>query len=540
MSLDRQQRLWTTTCHQQFSTIFSLLRLKNLTGQKKLFQLYQVPLYRPIKMASTSFHDPEVVKFLDKAFEIIKEESLQKGTDNKYPVVDFQQPKDLESLLDTEISSEPATHDQLLDALKKIIQYSVKTGHPHFMNQLYGGLDPYSQVGAWVTPTLNTNLHTYEVAPAFVILERYIYKKMLALVGFEHGEGLFCPGGTASNIFALHLARFNKFPDVRKNGIYGMKPLRMYTSDMAHYSLKKGALYLGLGTDNVVTINTDDRGHMITSELERCIKEDLEKGFVPMYVNATSGSTVLGSFDDLTAISEVCKTYNLWLHSDACWGGGTLLSRKHRHLMKGSHLCNSIAWNFHKFSGTPIQSSAFLLNDPSGNLMEEANSTKAEYLFQPDKYYDASYDIGDKTVQCGRSVDIVKLWMQWRGLGDSGMEAKIDLAYDKAHYLTEKLKITEGFKMVLPEFECTNISFWYIPKRLRGKVEDDGWWQEVNDVAPKLKERMMKAGTLMIQYQALSTKGYANFFRVVIVNQHVNYSDMDFVIEEFERLGHDL
>ena len=27
--------------------------------------------------------------------------------------------------------------------------------------------------------------------------------------------------------------------------------------------------------------------------------------------------------------------------------------------------------------------------------MEEANSTKAEYLFQPDKYYDASYDIGE-------------------------------------------------------------------------------------------------------------------------------------------------
>ena len=44
----------------------------------------------------------------------------------------------------------------------------------------------------------------------------------------------------------------------------------------------------------------------------------------------------------------------------------------------------------------------------------------------------ACYVSGDKTVQCGRSVDIVKLWMQWRGLGDSGMEAKIDLAYDKA------------------------------------------------------------------------------------------------------------
>ncbi|RUS77727.1 hypothetical protein EGW08_014515, partial [Elysia chlorotica] len=262
------------------------------------------------------------------------------------------------------------------------------------MNQLYGDIDPYSQIGGWVTTALNTNLHTYEVSPAFVILERYIYQKLFNLVGFEHGEGLFCPGGTASNILALHLARFNKFPDVRKKGNFGLPPLRMYTSDMSHYSIKKGALYLGLGTDNIVTVTSDDRGRMIPSELERCIKADLEKGFVPLYVVATSGTTVLGSFDDLTAISQVCKTYNLWLHSDACWGGGTLLSKKHKHLMEGSHLCNSIAWNFHKFSGTPVQMSAFLINDPSQRLMDEANSTRAEYLFQPDKYYDASYDVG--------------------------------------------------------------------------------------------------------------------------------------------------
>ena len=43
---------------------------------------------------------------------------------------------------------------------------------------------------------------------------------------------------------------------------------------------------------------------------------------------------------------------------------------------------------------------------------------------------------GDKTVQCGRSVDIVKLWMQWRGLGDTGMEANIDLSFRNAQSVT--------------------------------------------------------------------------------------------------------
>ncbi|RUS72457.1 hypothetical protein EGW08_019774 [Elysia chlorotica] len=141
---------------------------------------------------------------------------------------------------------------------------------------------------------------------------------------------------------------------------------------------------------------------------------------------------------------------------------------------------------------------------------------------------------------CGRNVDIVKLWMQWRALGDAGMEEKIDLGFENAQYFTEKLKVTEGFKMVLPEFQCINICFWYIPRRLRGKIEDKAWWQEVNDVAPKLKERMMKAGTLMIQYQALSDKNWVNFYRIIMLNRHLTHRDLDFVLEEFERLGHDL
>ena len=52
-------------------------------------------------------------------------------------------------------------------------------------------------------------------------------------------------------------------------------------------------------------------------------------------MNATSGTTVLGAYDPLVEIGEVCRRHNLWLHVDACWGGGALLSDSYRHLMKG-------------------------------------------------------------------------------------------------------------------------------------------------------------------------------------------------------------
>ncbi|XP_005094033.1 cysteine sulfinic acid decarboxylase [Aplysia californica] len=485
-----------------------------------------------------SFSDPEVSKFLDDAYKLIKEDVLQKGTDGSVPVLQFQHPQELMDLLPLDISSGPVSHDTLLDGMKSIIKYSVKTGHPHFYNQLFGGLDPYSQAGSWLSESLNSNIHTFEVSPVFIVMEKYLFKKMCDIIGFENGDGIFCPGGSASNVMALQVARYKKFPQVKTEGIYGLPKLRCYISEDGHYSLKKAAGYLGLGSDNVVPVKTDEQGRILTDDLEQKIQEDLQKGYAPLFLMATSGSTVLGSFDDLTALSKVCRQHGIWLHADACWGGGTLLSKKHRHLMDGVHLCDSVAWNFHKIYGTPVQCSALLINDQK--ILLDANSSKAEYLFQPDKCYDVSYDVGDKTVQCGRKVDVVKLWLQWKAFGDSGFEARVDRAFDNVRYLQEKVKTTEGFRLIMPEFQFVNACFWYIPPRLRGQEETKEWWAEVGKVAPKVKERMVKAGTMMINYQPLSSKGLVNFFRLIVHNPSNTYKDMDFIISEIDRLGWDL
>ena len=57
-------------------------------------------------------------------------------------------------------------------------------------------------------------------------------------------------------------------------------------------------------------------------------------------------------------------------------------------------------------------------------------------------------------------------------------------------------------------------------------------------VAPKIKALMMESGTTMVGYQPQGDK--ANFFRMVISNPAATQSDIDFLIEEIERLGQDL
>ena len=62
----------------------------------------------------------------------------------------------------------------------------------------------------------------------------------------------------------------------------------------------------------------------------------------------------------------------------------------------------------------------------SQTLLSECHSAKAKYLFQQDKFYDVSYDTGDKSVQCGRKVDVLKLWMMWKAKGTQQFAKEIE------------------------------------------------------------------------------------------------------------------
>lgn len=250
---------------------------------------------------------------------------------------------------------EPLEDDAELEKLcQDVIKFSVKTNNQNFHNQLFGGVDFYSLGAEWITSAMNTGQYTFEMAPAFTMIEQEVVRKSLELFSFEDGEGILCPGGSAANMYGIHLARFFKFPSSKSEG--NPSGLVMFTSDESHYSVKKGANFLGIGMQNLISIKTNEFGQMLADDLELKINEAIKKNLKPFFVNATCGSTVikdfmmmnffclieqlkcfqvLGAFDDLNEIAEVCEKYGLWLHADACLGGSAIFSQKRRHLLKG-------------------------------------------------------------------------------------------------------------------------------------------------------------------------------------------------------------
>ncbi|KAH0627311.1 hypothetical protein JD844_002857 [Phrynosoma platyrhinos] len=225
------------------------------------------------------------------------------------------------------------------------------------------------------------------------------------------------------------------------------------------------------------------------------------------------------------------------LFISASWGGSALLSKKHRKLLHGIHrMCfqlnivfssthhlyraNSVAWNPHKMLMAGIQCCAFLVKDNSllmllhfmlhlkQGLLKRCYSANASYLFQQDKFYDVSYDTGDKSIQCSRRADAFKFWMTWKALGTTGLEERVNRALALARcdllnyrsfaptikykirnsysqqfrYLVDEIKKREGFQLLL-EPEYANICFWYIPPSLRNMEEGHEYWEKLHNVS---------------------------------------------------------
>lgn len=83
------------------------------------------------------------------------------------------------------------------------------------------------------------------------------------------------PGGSFANIMGILTARYHAFPESRIKGIQHLPPLRIFTSDVSHYSFKKGSILCGSGVEGVVPVKSDLCGRMDPKCLDEAIQEEI-------------------------------------------------------------------------------------------------------------------------------------------------------------------------------------------------------------------------------------------------------------------------
>ncbi|CAF3351965.1 unnamed protein product [Rotaria sp. Silwood1] len=279
--------------------------------------------------------------------------------------------------------------------------------------------------------------------------------------------------------------------------------------------MKRAAAILGIGTEHVYEVDPDESGRVSAEKMEEKILYCHELGFSVFFVGITAGTTVFGAFDPIEDIAVVCRKYNIWLHVDGAWGGSALLSPKTKHLLQGIDKADSFTWNPHKLMSVHLQCSAILIRH--SNILMQANQMLAGYLFQPDKHYETSLDTGDKTIQCGRHIDIFKLWLGWKARGHQGYAEHVETLLKKANFFYEIISKREPFFRMVMKPPFINVCFWYVPPSLQNIDQTSLEYKErLDKIAPRIKERMMTNGTMMVGYQRLDH--HPNFFRAIISN----------------------
>ncbi|KAL9121158.1 MAG: hypothetical protein Q9187_002283 [Circinaria calcarea] len=345
----------------------------------------------------------------------------------------------------------PQKLGQLLDLQLPDISEG-QDGFLKFVQKSYNASNIASEL---ILAVLNTNLHIYQISPALTIIEKTTSKTLANLFGLSgpHAGGISAQGGSASNTTSIVIARNMLFPDTKENGNFASgRKLVLFTSAYGHYSIEKAAQMLGFGSASVWSVPIDDEGRMKASELKVQIKKAEAEGYTPFYVNATAGTTVLGSYDPSHDISKICRTHNLWFHIDASWGGPAIFSAKHSHKMAGSEKADSIAINPHKMMGVPITCSFLLGADM--RKFHKTNTLPAGYLFHSEAGINENtevYDLADLTLQCGRRGDSLKLALGWIYYGKTGYASQVNRAFDTAAYISDL-----SLRILHPVYKCVS------------------------------------------------------------------------------------
>ena len=253
-----------------------------------------------------SDHDP-LEQVADLFKQILLERREQEASQPVVPRVDAAA---LRAQLDLQLPDRGRDLTDVAERLRKLVRHTPITSSGSFFNQLFGGREPAALLGETVAAGLNNSMYTYKVGGAQVLVELELIKQMGLRVGFEDADGVFTPGGSLSNLAGMLVARDQKRPSARRRGIRG-RMMRVYTSELCHYSVAKAVTMLGIGLDNLVYVAVDERGRMDPAALREAVCADLAHGHQPVMVNATAGTTVLGAFDPIDELADICSDYGL-------------------------------------------------------------------------------------------------------------------------------------------------------------------------------------------------------------------------------------
>ncbi|MEO1627450.1 MAG: aminotransferase class V-fold PLP-dependent enzyme [Bacteroidota bacterium] len=429
--------------------------------------------------------------------------------EKEHPVARHIPSAELYQSLDLSLQKEPLSEEEFEKVVKELVFASPRTATNGFFNQLFGGRNDKAILGELLSVVLNNSMYTYKAAGPQIGVEKTILREICEMIGWDkQSDGTLAPGGSMTNFMSMVMAR-----DVaarKTNDRTKQHKMLVYTSKESHYSIPKNAAFCGIGRENVRYVPTDQEGRIDVSELAAMVEQDKLDGGIPIMVNLTAGTTVLGAFDLVRPVSDICRKYGMWLHIDGAYCGSVLFSKKYRHLINGVELVDSFSVNAHKMLGTPLSCSVIVVRDK--NHLYNSFSNDASYLYQTDH---DEFNLGKTSLQCGRRNDALKFWTLWKSVGSEGLEKIVDHQFALADTAREYVRSKEDYTLYSFE-ESVAVCFNYkgIPAR---------------DICTMLYEH----SKLLVGYGSFQEDEFIRLVTINAQNDHQDILDFFATLEQF-------
>jgi aromatic-L-amino-acid decarboxylase len=353
-----------------------------------------------------------------------------------------------------QLPAAPPTAPESFDAIFRDLDQIIVPGlshwqHPHFYGYFPANSTLASVLGDYLSTGLGVLGLSWQASPALTELEEVVTGWVRQMVGLSAAwSGVIQDTASTSTLIALLCARERTSNySLARGGLQGEeRPLIVYTSGQSHSSVEKDVLLAGFGRANVRTIPTDENYAMRPAALAGAIETDIERGFTPCAIVATTGTTATTALDPLEEIAQVASRYGLWLHVDAAMAGSAMILPECRWMWQGIEGADSVVLNAHKWLGAAFDCSLYYVRDPEH--LVRVMSTNPSYL---QSAADTQVkNLRDWGIPLGRRFRALKLWCLIREQGVSGLQARLRRDIANAQWLAEQVRATPHWRVLAP------------------------------------------------------------------------------------------
>ncbi|MGW2156646.1 pyridoxal phosphate-dependent decarboxylase family protein [Nonomuraea sp. NPDC001699] len=382
---------------------------------------------------------------------------------------------------------------------------------------------------------LNPSLDSWDQAPAATALETSLLAELAELVGFgSAAAGVLTSGGTESNLMGLMLARDAVVgrasgDRVELAGLPGRGPAgsarpRIFASEAAHFSVRRAAALLGLGEEAVVAVPADRELRMDAGALAGALGASVRRGELPVAVVATAGTTDTGAIDPLRACAALAAEHGAWLHVDAAYGGGALLSDRLAPLLDGLALADSVSLDWHKLGWQPAAAGVFLVRRAETYA---SLARRAAYLNPADDEEAGYPSLLGYSLRTTRRADAFKIVVTLRTLGRAGLGRLVEACHDLARHGAAAVRAHRRLELHADPV-LTAFLFRYVPA-------DPARSDEVN---AGLRRRLLREGRAVVGRTELPGAGPGRVrLKLTLLNPYATPADLDRLVATVAAAG---